>query len=103
VVLFEGKSSFYFNKLIISFLDLKFLHEVTRGTIHDDSPDQVSLTQVNFEAGCRIYGSFITDKVGGNFRFAVKQDSENSNNTMAKQLAALNLISAPELRIVDLR
>lgn len=50
-----------------------FKQEVTRGTLHiHDATDVTKLpTQNGSLFGCRIVGAFLTDKVGGNFRFPI--------------------------------
>jgi hypothetical protein len=47
-----------------------FVQEVTRGTIHVHEPIEVEKEVIG--AGCHVSGSFLTDKVTGNFRFGVE-------------------------------
>jgi len=55
---------------------IKFSQETTRGTVHTHEPEHVVLTDVttNIGHGCDVHGSIITDKVGGNFRFAAESE-----------------------------
>ncbi len=48
----------------------ELVQEVTRGTIHVHEPIVANKEVVG--TGCRVYGSMLTDKVTGNFRFGVR-------------------------------
>jgi hypothetical protein len=61
---------------------LYFYQEVTRGTLHVHEPGQMNKS-ASSGGGCRIIGDIITDKAGGNFRFAVQSGSVVSLNENA--------------------
>lgn len=69
----------------ISFYDVPcefvtFQQELTRGTLHLHEPGQIHREPIDFngQIGCRLIGETLTDKVGGNFRFAIApQDVPN--------------------------
>lgn len=48
---------------------INFFQEITRGTLHLHEPGNVELSNVG--PGCRVKGSIVTDKYGGNFRFGI--------------------------------
>lgn len=62
-----------------------FLQEVTRGNIHIHEPGVLTKIPIGeSEVGCRMKGSAVLDKVGGNFRFGVdplpKSNPDQLNN-----------------------
>jgi hypothetical protein len=60
-----------------------FAQEITRGTMHLHEPGNMDMADVETidGKGCRVVGSSVTDKVGGNFRFGIK------NNPISKNIA----------------
>lgn len=50
---------------------ISFIQEITRGSVHSHEPDHVDRKSTVDNNGCNIFGSIVTDKVGGNFRFGL--------------------------------
>ena len=57
---------------------INFLQEVTRGTLHTHEPITIEKNAIQ-PSGCKVKGSIITDKVGGNFRFGIEPEKVVNN------------------------
>jgi hypothetical protein len=72
---------------VVSCDGFTFTQEVTRGTLHLHDPkievnkEDIQKTDPNDVLGCRLKGSFLTDKFSGNFRFHVGPQNRPLNMT----------------------
>mmetsp|Transcript_36403 Transcript_36403/g.34416 ORF Transcript_36403/g.34416 Transcript_36403/m.34416 type:complete len:341 (-) Transcript_36403:565-1587(-) len=83
----ETKIEFDLDFFGVSCERVKFTQEVTRGQHHGD----LQMTDINLRTitiddkeACHAYGSLITDKVGGNFKFEVEA-LEDKNKELEKE------------------
>ena len=102
----------YLIQLTIYIIEISFLQEVTRGTLHDHGP--ANLYKKEEQAGCNASGSIIMDKASGNFRFVIepdkKKDAENEEKpngfqkgnviflSMLSGIPGYDLVKPPDLR-----
>lgn len=63
---------------------INFFQEITRGTVHLHEAGNVE--KLPTSAGCRVQGSIITDKYGGNFRFGIAPKLSNVRGGEAQVL-----------------
>ena len=60
----------YFYKVACARID--FTQEITRGQHHGPPNEEGVVTKINEGDGCHLFGSIVTDKIGGHFKFAVQ-------------------------------
>ena len=64
----------YFYKVACARID--FTQEITRGQHHGPPNEAGQVTKISEAEGCHMFGSIITDKIGGHFKFAVQPTEE---------------------------
>ena len=55
---------------------IEFTQEITRGQHHGPASDPGEINKMPDGNGCHIFGSIITDKIGGNFKFGILPTEE---------------------------
>jgi hypothetical protein len=91
----ETKIEFDIDFFEVSCSRVKFTQEVTRGQHHGDlQMVDISLETITVDdkEACHAYGSLITDKVGGNFKFEVQALEDES-----KELEKENLLDSRQM------
>lgn len=65
---------------------IDFTQEITRGQHHGPPNESGDIHKITDGDGCHVFGSIVTDKIGGNFKFAVLP-TESEKTAAAEEIA----------------
>lgn len=79
--------------------NIKFVQDVTRGTLHTNQPDYFNKEDIN--DGCKITGIIATDRIGGNFRIEYYNENLDHHLKESSLQTQKNLNTDPHENPVD--